>query len=183
MVGQKVFRFVLVAFGSISSSGTGSLLTNVPISPGVASYQEWAALAGLFDEVKLHSSQIYIRPLAGSNGQNLSLNTVGADLQLNDLWGAVDRDNINTAPGSFSAVVRLESAVPIQRTVADSGSKVISYKTRPGLGWATTVAPATVSPPAGVLGSYVFATPTGVSGSVTYFNYVVRTEVMLRNRV
>jgi hypothetical protein len=171
----------MFASTAIASTTSGVLTQTIAISPTVVSYAEWPALSALFDECKLVRSACTLRPLAGSNGQNMSLTTV-AILQTNDVIMGPNHNNISTAPASYAAVARLADSEHVARTVGDRGAESIYLWPHPELDWATTLVPTVASPPAGVLGSFDISSAAGVSGAQTYYNVVLRTSVVFRNR-
>jgi len=179
----KEYRFDMFANTSVGTGSVATILTALAISPAVVSYQEWTALASLFDEVRLVRAQLEFIPCVGSDGQNL-LSSTAAKLPVTAIVCGANHNNISTLPASFVAVARLAKAAQVIRTVGDTrGQSIFTLKPGKGLGWARTVTPAVIDPPAGVLGSFDLATDSAsLSMNVVYYRNMLRCVVSLRNR-
>jgi hypothetical protein len=181
--GERQHRFVMTFASSIATNGSGLYLATIPISPAIVSYLEWGSLSALFDEIKLVSTTVQFRPKIGSDGQLLSSSTATKAVTA-DTWAGFDWDNLSTAPASFSAVIRLGSARSMQRCVGDdSGQSRFTQRTRPGLGWARIATPGTQDPPAGVIGCWMIASGSPQAATTSYYDFVMKTEVILRCRL
>lgn len=180
--GQRSYRFVLTASSALTSTAAGSFLLFVPLSPAINSYYEWPALSGLFDECKLISADLTVRPNVGSNGQNLGSAAL-AFVLVNDIWAGYDCQNINTAPASYASVLRLQGSQPMQRVVADRGIGSMTIAPPKDLLWATTATPAVQSPPSGILGSYSFGNASVMTVSTSYYSTVLKVTCDLRCRI
>lgn len=181
--GNKVYRFNMVASTTIGTTAGGSLLQAISLSPSLVTYQEWPALSGLFDEVKLHKAYLTLAPLVGSNGQNLSATSAGY-LSSNDIWIGCNHLNISTAPAAFAAVVRQSPSYPVVRCVGDVGRHHRLTFTPPrDRDWSPVSAPASTSPPAGCVGSFDVANASVLAGSAVYYFVVLQAVVDLRCRI
>jgi len=177
----KEYRFDMVASTTVGTNASGSLQQALAFSPAVVSYQEWAALSALFEEVVLIRAQCSFLPLIGSDGQILTT-TTASKAMVNDVVVGANPDNISTAP-SFSSVIRLAKSVSLARTIADiSGPTMISYRPPPDRPYARTATPAVQDPPAGMVGSFDIANATALTVSIPYYSNVLRVVVSLRNR-
>jgi len=181
--GSQTYRFVLTASTALTSTGAGSFLLFIPLSPAVNSYYEWPALSALFDECKLVKAELTIRPNVGSNGQNLGSAAL-AFVLVNDVWAGYDCQNINTAPASYASVLRLQGSKPLQRVAGEQPLKA-QMIVRPPKGhlWATTAVPAVQSPPSGILGSYSFGNASVMSINTSYYSTVLKVTCDLRCRI
>jgi len=181
----KGYQFDMVAFTSIGTPAATFIASTLPISPAVATYSEWASLASLFDEVKLVKASLLFLPMVGSDGQSLASSTA-TKVTVSAFVCGVNHDNISTSPASYAAVARLAKSANIVRCIGDTAgaTSVMSFRAPRGLVWARTVTPAIQDPPAGVLGSFDFASdPSSVlNGTTVYYKNTLRTTVMLRNR-
>jgi hypothetical protein len=181
----KAYQFDMVAFTSIGTPSATFIASTLPISPAVATYSEWASLASLFDEVKLVKAKLLFMPMVGSNGQSLASST-STMVTVSAFVCGVNHDNISSSPASYAAVARLAKSANVVRCVGDTAGTVttMSFSAPRGLIWARTVTPAVQDPPAGVLGSFDFASdPASVLNVTTvYYKNMLRTTVALRNR-
>jgi len=181
----KAYHFDMVAFTSIGTPSATFIASTLPISPAVATYSEWASLASLFDECKLVRASVLFLPMVGSDGQSLASSTA-TKVTVSAMICGVNHDNISSSPASYAAVARLAKSANIIRCVGDTASTVatLSFGAPRGLLWARTVTPAVQDPPAGVLGSFDFASdPSSVLAMTTvYYKNTLRCTVALRNR-
>jgi hypothetical protein len=181
----KEYKFDMVAFTSIGTGSATYIASTLPISPAVATYSEWASLASLFDEVRLVRASLLFIPLVGSDGQSL-VSSSATKVTLSAMVCGVNHDNISSSPASYAAVARLAKSANIIRCIGDTAgtSATLSFKAPRGLVWARTVTPAVQDPPAGVLGSFDFASdPSSVLSMTTvYYKNTLRCTVALRNR-
>jgi hypothetical protein len=179
----KEYRFDLVVSTSVGSTAGGVILQTLAISPAVVSYQEWPALSALFDECNLIESRLLFQTQVGSDGSNLAIAGAVTDLAVHAVCCGPNLENISTTPTSYAAVLRLAGAVQVQRCVSDtSGVTVVKFRCPKNRLWASTVTPATQSPPAGILGSFDLAAQTTVTTSTVYYENVLRTAIVFRNR-
>jgi len=181
----KEYHFDMVAFTSIGTGSASYIASTLPISPAVATYSEWASLASLFDECKLVHAALLFIPLVGSDGQSFASATA-AKVTLSAMVCGVNHDNISSSPASYAAVARLAKSANVIRCVGDTSGTVatLSFSAPRGLVWARTVTPAVQDPPAGVLGSFDFASDPSSPLSMTtvYYKNTLRCTVALRNR-
>jgi hypothetical protein len=179
----KAYQFDMFANTSIGTPAATFILSTLPISPAVATYAEWASLAALFDEVKLVRAALNFLPNVGSDGQALSAGS-SVNQPVSAFLCGVNHDNISSSPASYAAVGRLASSANVIRCIGDKGQSIFTFRAPSGLLWARTVTPAVQDPPAGVLGSFDFASDptTSLIAASIYYKNTLRTTVMLRNR-
>jgi len=132
---------------TVSSSSGGGTLGFVAISPSVASYGEWSALAALFDECVGVSSQIDWCTLY----QSSAFNTVS------DMALAFDEQNLSTDPASYLAVYRLAESQTFVSQLGAGGSGRHTQRHRMATRyWCATSTPYSVSPIGGLIGCWVY---------------------------
>jgi hypothetical protein len=171
-------KFILTNVTTLSSSAGGVLTGFIPFDPATITYNEYASLGALFDEVKLDRVSSLWQPLVGATG------VVGTTVQIfNTFQVGVDRDAINTATASYSQVLRLDGSVAVARVVADNLPIKTSYVAPPGRLYASTAVPSTINPPSGAVGMFRYATNAGVTASRDYYIVVTKATMWFRNRV
>jgi len=149
----RVYEFQLHQVLTVQTSVGLSTLGFVAISPSVASYGEWTALAALFDEVHAVST---------------SINWVPTTAQSIPMMLAVDEQNLSTDPSSYLSVYRLAGSRNWDHQYGDNGSGIHrqrhKFTTRL---WCTTAVPYSTSPIGGMIGCWVYGNGTTFStGSV-----------------
>lgn len=147
---SRVYKFQLHQALTVSSSAGGGTLGFVAISPSVASYGEWSALAALFDEVKAISTSIKWASVLVSGGS-------GGAVTNAPMCMALDQQDLSTDPASYLAVFRLASSREYVSQLGGGGSGLHSqsavFTTR---GWCDTAVPYSTSPMGGMIGCWVY---------------------------
>jgi hypothetical protein len=179
----KEYQFDLVATTTLGTTAGGVLNQTIAFSPAVTTYNEYASLAALFDEVVLRRAALQFLPTVGSNGTVLTA-AGGAQVIINGVACGYNSDNISTSPASYAAVVRLAKSANIARCIADHSGvttmKVVIVRNRP---WASTSTPAVASPPAGCVGTFDVANAINMSNSTTYYVATLRSTMRFRMRI
>jgi len=171
----KVYTFQLHASTPQAASVAGAFLVNFPWSPAVTSYSEYAALAALFDEVKIRSSRLY---WSASVGWGL---VAATPMQL---ALAPDNVTINTAPSSFTAVQRLAESVVFNSNIPQLNGGLTIRKTHkiPSREYCSTATPAVASPPAGCVGQWSCASGNTGTNSFIYAYLAMTNTFAFRSR-
>lgn len=132
---------------SVASSSGGGTLGFVAISPSVASYGEWTALAALFDEVKGISTSI----------SWCTLYQPAAFATVTDMVLALDEQNLSTDPASYLSVFRLAGVKTFVSQLGDGGSgRHMQTHRFASRAWCATPVPYSTSPMGGLIGCWVY---------------------------
>jgi len=136
--------------GNIQSDAGGGTVGFVAISPSVASYGEWSALAALFDEVKAHSTQLTL-----ACTQTLQ---VAAGKVMPSMVVAIDEQDLSTDPSSYISVFRLAGSRAFNGMLCTGGSGCQRFShTFASRSWCDTAVPYSQSPIGGMIGCWVYA--------------------------
>jgi hypothetical protein len=170
---SKEYLFQLHQVLTISSSAGGGTLGFVAISPSVASYGEWSALAALFDEVKGVSTSIDLVT------NQLTTNAIGVQAMVL----ALDEQNLSTDPASYLSVYRLSESKTFAASLGDNGSgRHVQSRRFTSRSWCNTATPYSTSPIGGLIGCWVYGNSGIFPASVSAFTASSWTAAMFRNR-
>lgn len=145
---SKGYTFEMHQVLDVSSSAGGGTLGFVALSPSVASYGEWTALAALFDEVKGLSTSI---------SWNNALQPTVAAVTPATICMAVDEQDLSTDPSSTLAVYRLAgSQVFVSQFAAGGSGTHHMHRQLASRYWCDTATPFSQSPIGGLIGCWVY---------------------------
>jgi len=170
----KIYDFGIHVSQTLATIAGGVFVQSTNWSPAITTYSEWAALAALFDEVKLRSSHLEITSAFGPTSTAIIFQIVVAP----------DPDSTAT---TFTTAQRLaESEVIHCYNMAGLGSPGRfrkSYHVRQDRPWAQTGTPAGASgTPAGCFGQWVYCSNIVGTASTNYIFVTVQNVVRLRIR-
>jgi len=170
---QRNYDFQLHQVLDVVSSTGGSTLGFVAISPSVASYGEWSALAALFDEVKALSTSIAWH-------STTVVTALGGDPAI---ALALDQQDLSTDPSSALAVYRLAGSKTFTAALATGGSGKFAMAARFGSrGFCTTAVPYSTSPMGGMIGCWVYGNDGLYPVSTTVAHVFSKTIARFRSR-
>lgn len=164
--GQSVYKFRAVRASTLTSNGSGILITSIGF--GLSNYSEGSSLAALFDEVRLTRTRIQFTARTVDTGVHCLAFTPS------ELEG--------TAPASFTQVMRIAGSKQIPATTA-VGTITHHGKIPPGRLFASTAAD-TATFNAGNYGVFWGYTQTGTphSNSAVIYAFTTIAEYELRVR-
>jgi hypothetical protein len=170
----REYQFELHQMLTIQSSSGGGALGFVAISPTIASYGDWTALAALFDEVKGRWSDIHLA--------NIQV-PLGAAVTAATMILAFDEQNLTTDPSSTLAVYRLASSRVFHAQLCEGGGGHHSQKhTFASRSWCATATPYSVAPMGGLIGCWVYGNNGLFPSTVQLFTVASRTRALFRCR-
>jgi hypothetical protein len=169
----REYNFQMHQVLTISSSAGGGTLGFVALSPSVASYGEWTALAALFDEVVGLASSIDLCT------SQLTTNAIGVQ----DMVLALDEQNLSTDPASYLSVFRLAQSVTFCASLGTGGSgRHRQVRRLTSRSWCSTTTPYSVSPVGGLIGCWVYGNSGIFPSSIGVFTVSSITVARFRNR-
>jgi len=155
---NTVYMFKLQGFTTISTNGSGLIAVSIPMDPSASgfNFSEWANLAALFDEVKLHAFEVQVVGFVNTTVTLVfSPVIVGTNLI------------VSTAPGSEGAVSQLTDAKYHPANMTNSMGFWHRFNNTGIIGWSSTSS-VTVTPYAGCPGSIWFYANNGPVSTLTY---------------
>jgi hypothetical protein len=170
---NRTYDFQLHQVLNVVSSAGGATLGFVAISPSVASYAEWTALAALFDECKGMSSHI---------DWNTAI-PVGSVVQLPTVILAFDEQNLSSDPASTLAVYRLAESKTFVPQLSTGGSGQFRLDRKfTSRSWCNTSTPYSQSPVGGLIGCWVYGNSQLFTVTTTVAVISSITRARFRNR-